>query len=292
MRVEMNRGLAVYQVGTGEPTLVMPYPHASTSRPMGEDVLSESVTRLGRQVVTFDPPGAYRSTRPMRCDVTEMLDSAEESLTVAGVDPPVDLIGHSMGGLCALAMAVERPTIVRRLVLVGACSGFAAVRRWSVPHNWSPWRDPEWWQCLWYGFRHITGRGNLATHTRLDNLVTSASYVDSRHVQLRPLQSRDSRTPAPARSCWLKSVRRVEYRHRLHEVGAPTLLVVGRYDPQTPPVCTEELATGIPASQVALFERSGHAPFVEEPDRFVAVVDGFLGTRGSDLPTPRSSSGP
>ena len=34
-------------------------------------------------------------------------------------------------------------------MLVGGCSGFAAVRRWSVPHNWSPWRDREWWVRTW-----------------------------------------------------------------------------------------------------------------------------------------------
>lgn len=34
----------------------------------------------GFQVITFDTPGAYRSSRPIRCDMAEMLESAIEAL--------------------------------------------------------------------------------------------------------------------------------------------------------------------------------------------------------------------
>ena len=55
--------------------------------------------------------------------------------------------------LRALALAIEHPERVRRLVLVGSVSGFPAVQRWSIPHNWRWWRDREYWQALWWGFR-------------------------------------------------------------------------------------------------------------------------------------------
>ncbi len=116
--VHVSDGLAVYRTGSGEPVLVLPYPHASTVRPMGEDALTATVVGLGRSVVTFDPPGAYRSNRAMRCDIGEMVDCALESLAVSGLRAPVDVVGHSMGALCALALAIERPGAVRRLVII------------------------------------------------------------------------------------------------------------------------------------------------------------------------------
>lgn len=274
--VSMHRGLAVYRVGDGEPALVMPYPHASTVRPMGEDRLTQTLALLGRQAVTFDPPGAYRSTRQMSGDLPEMLDCAEESLQIAGATPPVDAIGHSMGSLCALALAIERPHLVRRLVLIGSCSGFSAVRRWSIPHNWSPWHDRQWWLAMWLGARQMTGLGNLAVHKRLDNLVQAASFVDQRHAARTRIAPGDWRRPAPPRSAWLQHVRRVDYAARLPEVAVPTLVLVGRHDPQTPLPCSAELAAGIPDIRLVVFERSGHAPFLEEPERFSEVLREFL----------------
>jgi proline iminopeptidase len=243
---------------------------------MGEDRLTDTIAGLRRSVVTFDPPGAYRSTRSMRCDIGEMVDCALESLDVAGVGPPVDVVGHSMGALCALALAIERPWVLRRLVLVGGCSGFAAVRRWSIPHNWSPWRDRQWWACTWYGAQHMLGRGSLATYRRLDNLVEAASFVDSRHAQLVPVSPADARRPPPPRACWLRAVRRVDYRRRLEDVRAPTLVLVGRQDPQTPLPSSDELVSGIADARLEVFERSGHSPFVEEPEECRRVIGSFL----------------
>lgn len=277
--VTVHNGLAIARVGSGEPLLVMPYPHASTRRPMSEDRLAEVFASRGRGVITFDPPGAYRSQRPMIGDLAEMLACAEESLRVAGAAPPVDVAGHSMGSLCALALAIERPDLVRRLLLVGSCSGFAAVRRWSIPHNWSPWRDRQWWLAMWLGARLMTGSGSLAVHKRLDNLVEGASFVDQRLATRVRIAPGDWRRPAPPRSAWLRHVRRVEYAARLSEVAVPALVLVGRHDPQTPLPCSAELVAGIPNSRLVVFERSGHAPFLEEPERFAEVVGQFLAER-------------
>lgn len=272
----LHDGLAVYQVGAGEPVLLFPYPHGSTLRPMAEDKLAALLAGLGRRAITFDPPGAYRSTRAMRCDMAEMLACAQEALSVTGTGTPVDVVGHSMGSLCALALAIEHPERVRRLVLIGSLSGWPAVARWSAPHNWSPWRDREWWQCAYLGARQILGLGNLAVHKRLDNLVEAASFVDPRHIERWTIEPGDARRPPPPRAAWLRSVRGVDYKPRLDEVRAPTLIMVGRHDPQTPPACAEELAAGIRGARMVVFERSGHAPFVEEPERFSREVAAFL----------------
>jgi proline iminopeptidase len=247
---------------------------------MVEDRLSDLLVGAGYTVVSFDPPGAYRSSRPMRGDMAEMLGCCGEALDVAGVRPPALVVGHSMGSLCALGLAIERPGLVARLVLVGSMSGFPALLRWSVPHNWRPWRDQEWWQCLWWGTRQMLGLGTLATYRRLDNLVERASVVDPALAEVFAVEHGDERRPQPARAIWLQTVRKVDYRHRLAEVGAPTLVLVGRHDPQTPMPCAHELVAGIPRSRLAVFERSGHAPFIEEPEAFLRDVHAFLSSTG------------
>ncbi len=275
--ITIDDGLAVYQSGEGTPLLLFPYPHASTLRPMGEDKLAALLVGLGHRVITFDPPGAYRSTRPMQGDMAEMLACAQEALEVGGVQPPVKVVGHSMGGLCALGLAIEQPDLVERLALIGACSGFPAVFRWSTPHNWSPWQDGEWWQCLWLGTRQMIGKGNLAVHKQLDNLVEKASFVDPQYIEGWDIKPDDHNQPAPPRARWLQTVRKVNYRSRLGEVRAQTLLCVGRYDPQTPLSCSQELKAGIPHSRLVIFEKSGHSPFIEEPEQFLQELAWFFG---------------
>jgi proline iminopeptidase len=63
---------------------------------------------------------------------------------------------------------------------------------------------------------------------------------------------------------------------RLGEIRAPTLVTVGRHDFICPPSRAEILHTGIPASELVVFERSGHFPFIEEPDVFDTVVRAWL----------------
>jgi proline iminopeptidase len=51
---------------------------------------------------------------------------------------------------------------------------------------------------------------------------------------------------------------------------------VGRQDPQTPWLDNAVIAATLQNGRLEVFERSGHYPFLEEPDRFAAVVAGFL----------------
>lgn len=121
------------------------------------------------------------------------------------------------------------------------------------------------------------GRGSLATHKRHAHLIAQASYVDPARVPPLRLEPGDRWRPAPPRDRWPAVARRLDYRDSLGRVRAPTLVCVGRYDPQTPVGCSQELTRGIPDASLVIFERSGHRPFEEEGARFVAVVGAFLG---------------
>lgn len=69
---------------------------------------------------------------------------------------------------------------------------------------------------------------------------------------------------------------------RLHEIQVPTLVVVGRHDWITPVESSEEIAAGIPNSELVIFENSGHSPQLEENEKFIATVRDFLRRHGVD----------
>jgi proline iminopeptidase len=271
-------GLAVYAVGSGEPVLLFPYPHAQTMAPMAQEPLAELLVAMGRTVVTFDVPGAYRSTRDPVGDMDEMLRSADETLARLGIQGPVDVVGHSMGGLCALAFAIERPERTRKLVLVGSMSGFPAAARWGMPGSSFHVLDADYWRLIVWGLRVKSGRADLALHKKLQNLMVGASYHDRTRFEPVEIDADDHEKGVPVREVlWGKNmVRRLSYADRLGAVRAPTLLLVGRHDLETPLPCSEELLAGIPDAHLVVFEASGHFPFVEEAPRFTDTVDAFL----------------
>src|SRR5919202_3159013 len=185
----VHEGLAIYRFGAGQPLLLMPYPHAwNLVGTPNFTTLVDGLTRLGRTVVTFDPPGAGRSIRPMRLDMPEMLECAEEALATCGVDVPVDVVGHSMGSYVALAFAVEHPARVRRLVLVGAGAGgrsymWAPGALWNASHP----RFRRW--ALFAALYWLSGRH--APEKLMSNVVARASYVDPACAPQQAVELRD-----------------------------------------------------------------------------------------------------
>ena len=261
--------------------LLFPYPHAHTTAPMAQEPLAQLLAGLGRTVVTFDVPGAYRSTREPVGDVDEMLRCADETLDLLGVEGPVDVVGHSMSGLTALAFAIERPERTRRLVLVGSMSGFPAAARWGLPGSAFGVLDRDYWRVVIWGIRVNTGRGNLALHRRLQNLMEEASYHDKTLFTPLEIDADDYDKGVPVRMTWTKNmVRRISSADRLGAIQAPTLVLVGRHDPEAPPPCSEEPVEGIPDAELVVFEHSGHFPFIEETADFTRTVGAFLAGEG------------
>ena len=56
----------------------------------------------------------------------------------------------------------------------------------------------------------------------------------------------------------------------------PLLIAHGRHDYTVPYVMWDGIPPSLPDATFALFERSGHQPFVEEPDRFADVVTSWM----------------
>jgi L-proline amide hydrolase len=66
-----------------------------------------------------------------------------------------------------------------------------------------------------------------------------------------------------------------DVRPRLGQIDLPTLITSGRYDECTPALA-EEAHQRIHGSDWVLFEDSSHTAFLEEPERFRAVLADFL----------------
>jgi pimeloyl-ACP methyl ester carboxylesterase len=71
------------------------------------------------------------------------------------------------------------------------------------------------------------------------------------------------------------SLRGWDVRPRLPEIDVPTLVVRGRHDLSTESI-SRTLVEGIPHAREVVLEDSSHTPVLEETERYLAIVGGFL----------------
>jgi proline iminopeptidase len=254
----------------------MPTPHACTAGPEVDKPLADILVRLGHRVVTFDPPGAFASSRKPTVGMPEMVDCAAEALDVAGVDGPIPVAGHSMASVCAIGLALEHPDRVSRLLLIGTTTGpRAALKFGGMPRCW-PWWSTDFWRFIVAGLRLSLGGGNLYVQQQLCRQTVSASWFRRPAILAQPPSPSSRRRPASPRAVWASRIRTLDYSPRLPQIAVPTLVCCGRHDPQTTVEANAAVIRGIRGSALAVFEQSGHYPFLEEPEAFSTEVARFL----------------
>jgi pimeloyl-ACP methyl ester carboxylesterase len=174
-------------------------------------------------------------------------------------EPSLALAGHSFGALMAAEIAAAAPRAVRRLVLidpVGLWRDDLPVRNWMVLSEAerapSLFADPE----------------GAAAKRFFGTPDDPAERVD---VLAQSLWSQ---------ACTGKFVWPVPDRGlkgRAHRIAAPTLIVWGDADRIIAPAYAQEFAARIAGARIALIDRAGHLPQLEQPDAVAKTVLGFLG---------------
>jgi pimeloyl-ACP methyl ester carboxylesterase len=110
--------------GHGEPELVLLHGGAQNAHTWDTVALA-----LGRRLVAIDLPGHGRSDWREDHDYGPRRNAEAVAVAVEQLAPgAAAVVGMSLGGLTALALAAQRPELVRRLVLVDVTPGANAVK--------------------------------------------------------------------------------------------------------------------------------------------------------------------
>ncbi len=253
--------------------------------PWAGDVLTWEAVAPGleadRRVIRVDLPGHGKSTlaparaplgpHDRRFTVDRAARAVEGVLDHLGVRR-FDLVGNSLGGGVALAVARDRPGALRRLVLIDALGGgpvpglfAAAIRTYFTTAMFLGVDDGlvEFFSNTFVFER--TGRwtdrflGRLLSNRRAGDGVAWARGVADALVSALDYDA----TP------WLARVQ------------APTLVVWGDDDWVIWEGAGEHLRDHIPGARLVELEDCGHMPEVECPDALVETLRGFL-----DEPSP------
>ena len=222
------------------------------------------------RVAYVDLPGHGRTPPPNDWSMASVAEVVEDARRQLGVER-LTVLGSSYGGFIALHAALARPDTVERLILVdtAASDAFRAASIDRANERATPeqkiaferlWSDAlvddddfcRTWRVL---FPIYFSR---ATPAQIDEFAARTSYTLATRRAILPTMAGWDLTP------------------RLRSLTIPTLVVVGEDDWITPPPLARALATALPNAGVVEFERCGHYPFLEDPERFAQTVERFL----------------
>ncbi len=179
------------------------------------------------------------------------------------LDGPGAVVGCSFGGRVALELAVARPDLVERLVLVGAGLG-----------------DWDWSESTQAGFaeeEEALERGDLVAAAEQQArmwLAPDASPEVRALTVAMTIRSYEQQIPAEGQvqAVWPQPPAEA----RLGELAVPTLVVVGSEDLADIVSMAERLAGAIPGARLETIAGAGHLPSLERPDELNRLLLDFL----------------
>jgi pimeloyl-ACP methyl ester carboxylesterase len=218
------------------------------------------------QMVSIDLREHGRSARgdPAAFTYEQCADDLVALCDAVGIDRPI-VFGHSMGGFVAMLAGVRHPGRLGGLILLSTFARYDLDR-------------------IADGFRRFGGDevGELARRDYGGDDVTDAEWsrvfaVFGPNLPSPERLARVVRNPA-VNGPGMARMRELDAVGSLGMLDCPTLVCVGELDPVAPVEASREIVAAVPPGlgNLAVIPGAGHFPWLDQPDRFWAVIDEFV----------------
>jgi 2-hydroxy-6-oxonona-2,4-dienedioate hydrolase len=165
----------------------------------------------------------------------------------------INLLGNSLGGHVALVHVLKNPERIKTITLTGSSGLFENGMGDTYPKR----GDKE----------YVRRKTEL---TFYDPKMVTEELIDE------VMEITTNRLKAIKIIALAKSAIRNNLGEELNQIKQPTCLIWGNNDNITPPFVGEEFNKLIPNSELHLIDKCGHAPMMEVPEEFNAILTAFL----------------
>lgn len=193
---------------------------------------------------------------PIRqASVEGLVEFVEDFVNLKKLDN-LTLLGNSLGGHVGLVYTLRNKEKVSRLILTGSSGLFENSMGGSFPKRGS--------------YDYIKER---VGYTFYDPGTATKELVDEVFNITKSIP-KCMNIVAIA-----KSAQRHNMAKDIKNITVPTLLIWGLNDTITPPLVAHEFNRLIPNSELRFIDKCGHAPMMENPEKFNKIVRTFIGSK-------------
>jgi len=268
--IETNLGKYAYRrFGAGAAPPLVCLQHFTGTLDNWDPAVTDPLAR-GREVILFESAGVGRSTGTVPATVAGM---AKHVLAFADALrlTRVDLLGYSLGGMVAQAVALERPAVVRRMLLVAtAPEGGEDIMHMEKPELRRITEDPK-----------LSGPEKLL---RLFFTESESSRAAGSAFVARLAERVEDREPgsgpevAQAQIAAFRDWERVDGERfaKLRAIRQPCLVINGVFDKMIPVRNSYMLSEHLPEATLLTYPDAGHGALFQFHDSFVRQAALFL----------------
>jgi pimeloyl-ACP methyl ester carboxylesterase len=240
------------------------------------DELTPLLTSQGRQVIALDMLGYGGSEKPSSgYEIDTQANLLAQVLSRLGVEKAA-VVGHSLGGKVATALAESSPDLVAGVVVLdtppdssyGSLGGGAKLAR-----------TPVIGQALWRLSPDFLVRRNLEQAFAPGFEVPEQFVGDIREMTYPAYRDSARESDAYTDEQPLDA--------RLDETGLPLLVIFGEQDQLYPARESLSAYAAIPGAQTVLIPEAGHSPNVETPQQTAVAIGSFVDTLAPPRTGPR-----
>jgi proline iminopeptidase len=225
-----------------------------------------------RLVVLYDQRGTgaskhLQSNAPQNMDAQVAdLDAVRKALAL----DQAAVLGDSYGGMIAMAYAAAHPEHVARLILSDS-----AAPSWKGLVHLLPQVFPDREEQGAAESKQLAADPEAAARAGLVNHMRQMFYsMEMRDAYLAHMG--DLGFEPAVGGAVQKATENLDLTSKLAGFKFPTLVITGRYDMNVAPLTAWRMAHAIPGAQLVFFEKSGHLPAYEEPEKYHKVLEDFL----------------
>jgi len=242
----------------------------------------EVIAKSGRPVIFYDQLGCGNSDKPNDPSLWTIEYFIEEINTIRkalNLDN-IHLLGQSWGGMLGMEYALTTPLGINSLIISNSP---ASTSQWMKEANRLRCVLPQDIQKI------LLKNENQETTDSLEYQQAMEVYYQKHLCRLSPWPkclslafTKLEQNPEVYNTMWGTSefhatgtLKNWDITKQLHNIHKPTLVLGGRYDEATPNI-TKTIQDGIPGAKRRIFEKSAHLPHLEEPKKYIQVVNEFL----------------
>jgi proline iminopeptidase len=236
-----------------------------------------------RLVVLYDQrgTGASKHVRPnapqtMDAQVAD-LDAIRKALSL----DRIAVLGDSYGGMIAMAYAAAHPEHVSHLILSDS-----PAPAWKNMVHLLPQVFPDREEQDEAEGKKLAADPEAAAQAGLVNHMRMCFYSPELRDTYVAHMGDLGFVPAVGQAVQ-KATENLDLTPKLAEFHFPTLVITGRFDMNVAPLTAWRMAHAIPGAQIVFFEKSGHLPAYEEPEKYLKVLETFLASARTTMPKDR-----